>query len=357
MKIISIVPRLPPAIDGVGDYALCLARQLRKDYGIETQFLVCSPTWEGSAYIENFPVFKLETRSEEALLSMLSQEKVSKVILQFSGYGYAKKSCCFWLINGLKRWLKNTASHQLITMFHEVYSPFGMPWKSQFWVSPVQRFLAASLIKISKSTITNTKLYAKMLDELCTTKKYDFTVLPVLSTVGETYEPLPLFKRKKQLIVFGQPYTRMQSYQNSSREAEFICQSLGIEEIIDIGEPIDSIPCKIGDIPLTTMGMCSPIEIGRILQNALAGLIYYDPRHLAKSSVFAGYCAHGLLPINTSFKHVNQSEVLAGEHYWMPDNKRKITNEDELQKIATNSYFWYKSHNLTVQAKVFSELI
>lgn len=28
--IIQIVPRLPPAIDGVGDYALNLARQLRK---------------------------------------------------------------------------------------------------------------------------------------------------------------------------------------------------------------------------------------------------------------------------------------------------------------------------------------
>ena len=33
--ITAIVPRLPPAIDGVGDYTLNLARQLRKDFNMD----------------------------------------------------------------------------------------------------------------------------------------------------------------------------------------------------------------------------------------------------------------------------------------------------------------------------------
>jgi hypothetical protein len=39
-KIHQIIPRLPPAIDGVGDYALSLARQLRHDYDIDTHFII-----------------------------------------------------------------------------------------------------------------------------------------------------------------------------------------------------------------------------------------------------------------------------------------------------------------------------
>jgi hypothetical protein len=38
MRIIAIVTNLPPAIDGVGDYALHLARQLRQDHNIYTCF-------------------------------------------------------------------------------------------------------------------------------------------------------------------------------------------------------------------------------------------------------------------------------------------------------------------------------
>jgi len=47
MNIIQIVPRLPPVIDGVGDYALNLARQLPKDFNIQTHFIVGSSTWKG----------------------------------------------------------------------------------------------------------------------------------------------------------------------------------------------------------------------------------------------------------------------------------------------------------------------
>jgi hypothetical protein len=54
MNILQIVPRLPPAIDGVGDYALNLARQLRQDFSIHTHFLVCDPNWNGKTELEGF---------------------------------------------------------------------------------------------------------------------------------------------------------------------------------------------------------------------------------------------------------------------------------------------------------------
>ena len=40
---IMIVPRLPPIVDGVGDYADLLARSLQTNFGISTQFIACDP--------------------------------------------------------------------------------------------------------------------------------------------------------------------------------------------------------------------------------------------------------------------------------------------------------------------------
>ena len=58
MNIIQIVPQLLPVINGVGDYALNLARQLREDFGIETHFIVNDPHWQGEELIENFSISK-----------------------------------------------------------------------------------------------------------------------------------------------------------------------------------------------------------------------------------------------------------------------------------------------------------
>ena len=48
MQFIQIVPSLPPAISGVGDYAYLLAKQMRETKGIQTIFIVCDPTWKNA---------------------------------------------------------------------------------------------------------------------------------------------------------------------------------------------------------------------------------------------------------------------------------------------------------------------
>jgi len=87
----QIVPRLPPAIDGVGDYALSLARQLRLDYGLDTHFTIGYPTWPQTEQVEGFQTAKLTTCSTEALLNQLDPKY--PVSLHYVGYSYAKKGC------------------------------------------------------------------------------------------------------------------------------------------------------------------------------------------------------------------------------------------------------------------------
>ncbi len=58
--VIAIVPRLPPAIDGVGDYALNLARQLRKDFNIHTHFIVGNSTCKVQQKLKDLLLVKLQ---------------------------------------------------------------------------------------------------------------------------------------------------------------------------------------------------------------------------------------------------------------------------------------------------------
>jgi hypothetical protein len=52
--IYQIVPRLPPLIDGVGDYSLQLARTLRENHNIDSKFIIGDPSWLGPTELEGF---------------------------------------------------------------------------------------------------------------------------------------------------------------------------------------------------------------------------------------------------------------------------------------------------------------
>jgi hypothetical protein len=68
LKVMTIVPRLPLLIDGVGDYALQLAQVLRCQHQIETEFIVCDPCWQGTV---PFPVQVLTADSATELFDRL----------------------------------------------------------------------------------------------------------------------------------------------------------------------------------------------------------------------------------------------------------------------------------------------
>src|SRR5687767_6719708 len=134
IELIAIVPRLPPVIDGVGDYALSVARELRERSGIDTHFIVGDPSWIGKEIVEHFPVSKLTNRTESQLRAILTQEQSNKVLLHYGGYGYAQRGCPDWLVAALTKWRTEREGHKLITLFHELYAS-GPPWTSSFWLS------------------------------------------------------------------------------------------------------------------------------------------------------------------------------------------------------------------------------
>jgi hypothetical protein len=353
INIIQIIPRLPPAIDGVGDYALHLARQLRKDYNIQTHFIVGNPGWRGAPEIEGFPISQVSDRSAETLLSILLGNQPCAILLHYVGYGYAQRGCPVWLIKGLQRWKTLFSSQTLITMFHEIYASSYPVWTSPFWLSPLQKSLAISLARLSKYCWTSQQKNAQILQQI-TAAKHGLTFsMPVFSNIGEAQNLPILHKRKQRLVIFGTYGRRLPIYQKSHHILSKIVQDLAIQEILDIGKPLSLTLTKIADVPIVELGERSASDISSLLLDAVAGVIDYPANLLAKSGIFAAYCAHGLLPIIVGTESVSKEidGLIPGKHYWLPEWESQSLQMAIAQDIASNAYVWYQGHNLAVNAQ------
>lgn len=359
MEIIQVVPKLPPAIDGLGDYALNLARQLRQEFNQETHFVVGDPNWHRERDIEGFPISVLPKRSGAAVLSCLSQMDASpaSVLLHYVGYGYAQRGCPVWLVDGLQRWRTTGVNRFLVTMFHELYA-FGPPWTSSFWLSPLQKNLARHLARLSDRILTSRQNYAQSLHTLSRSKHSQISTLPVFSNIGEPDQVSSLAQRERCIVVFGSPSNRRRVYRESWAELQLTCELLGIEEIWDIGSKTGLNLSTVNGVPIRELGERSAAEISGLLLKSLAAFFNYTPEFLAKSTIYAAYCAHGLLPVSHVGSSVSVDGIIEGKHFWTPHHQTEgLKSLESLQAIADQAHAWYQTHNLSVQAQTFAALL
>src|SRR5687768_7569655 len=120
--VLQIVPHLPGTLDGVGDYALNLAKALSADHGITTTFLVAGKTSATSK--DGYAVLSGLNHDDSGELA----RKYDHVILHYVNYGYQARGIPFSLRGFVKR-LRAQLRGRWVTTFHELYAS-GPPWKS-----------------------------------------------------------------------------------------------------------------------------------------------------------------------------------------------------------------------------------
>jgi len=350
--MISIVPSLPPSINGVGDYAFLLARELRCHHGLDTQFLVNDTRWTSSSAIEGFQSDSCSNNPEQ-FASQLSNG--STVLLHYVNYAYQKRGCPLWLFQGLRLWKAQSPHNRLVTMFHELYA-FGPPWTSSFWLSPVHRVLAAQLCKLSNFAVTSMSMYSAKLSAWDESKAGLIHVLPVFSNIGEPVTVPKLKTRKNRMVIFGGKAMRTRAYTVSLKELTDVCQKLCVDEIVDVGPELGfSIP-NIG-VPQIVLGKLDQGEIYNIMVESKFGYIDYFPGYLVKSGIFATYCSHGLVPVCARYNPSEKDNVYNGKHYLESNAKSANLTSDFLQSISNNAFAWYQNHRLAKQTEMFAAVL
>src|SRR6266496_2777035 len=206
--LIQIVPMLPTATCGVGDYALAVARVLRVEFGVDTVFLVANSRGESAGRVEAFATMRLESCSKEflaeALCAATQGVEQPSVLLHLSPYGYSRQGCPYWILQGLRQWKRQRQTGRLVTMFHELYST-EPPWRKAFWFGPAQRMVGGGIVRESELAITNVHLAGSRLESMDPSKRGAVEVLPIPSTVGEPVAPGALSGRARAMVIFGLP--------------------------------------------------------------------------------------------------------------------------------------------------------
>ncbi len=237
----------------------------------------------------------LNGTTPEHLQNGLAALEAETVILHYSGYGYTPRGAPIWLANGLERWKKAQADSRLIVMFHEIWAS-GLPWQSSFWLSLSQRHCVSRIARLADAVVTSTTFYRLRLQPFVRPGT-EIHVQPIFSNVGEL-EYLPGFGERKPVgVVFGRGDTRRRTYERFRPYFDQLRMS-GIERLVEVGSERKETMGLNWPFPVERLGPLEAGEVSAIMARARWGLFECPVRLAAKSTVFAGLAAHGVLPIH-----------------------------------------------------------
>jgi hypothetical protein len=335
---IQVTPAYPPDISGVGDYAALLSAKFC-EAGEPMATLVARPDAPERAPSDE--VIYLARKEAEALAQAI--DEYDRVLLHFSGYGYARRGLCSWLVDGLSLWKARGRERRLVTVFHEVYAT-GPIWRSSFWTALPQRRIARDLARLSDKGFVSSQGGYDHLQLLY--PNLPLEVLEVFSNVGELDGPPTLGEKAPLAAVFGGVGRRGQVYRSLRAAGEGARDALrhaGINRILDIGPRMD-VPNEIAGCEVQACGPLPTADVSDLLSGVRIGLLNYRRDRITKSGIAAAYFAHGLLVVNTGDKGRYPRNIREGIH--LADLWRLQSGSYNAPAIAAAGWERYRTHGI-----------
>lgn len=346
MDLVQVVPSSP---GGVQDHA-GLLRGAWIDQGWRSEVWPLDEAASRRSSLARRLLEVLEWSTVEPTIPASAPRPAVALILHFSGYGYASRGQCHWLLEQLVEARAQLGSSLRVAVyFHELFAS-GPPWRTAFWLSPWQARLARGFARTADVVLTNAEAHAVWLRRMSPGRRVD--VAPVFSNVGEPRPVTAASRRVRRVVVFGSAPTRARARRafDRHREAVAMLHALGVNELIEVG-PGDASWQGLRGWPALVVreeGTMAPAALSRLLQDSAFGLLDYPLHLLAKSSVFAAYASHGCVPLVLAPAGRAGDGLLGGRHYVALDGP--CAARIELDDIGTAAWSWYRGHALTIQA-------
>ncbi len=346
-RLIQVVPRLLPTRCGVSDHAIALASELRTSYGIDSAFVVLN-----SDERCDLPYSITHCAPQQLMSACVAScgSQPAAILVHLSGYGYSADGAPTLLAEAFGT-VRADERFRVAVYFHELFAT-GMPWKSAFWYSQRQKRAVRTIAEACDLLVTNTRSYVDWLTrETVPQSVSPIQCMPVFSQVGEAEQHIPLTDRDPVMAVFGLGATRQNAYQELSALGTML-RHLGIQEILDIGPDFEA-PGEVYGIPVRRMGVLAATEIATQFSRSTFGFISYPHARLAKSGVFAGYCAHGVVPV-IARHFLGQVDGLVDGVQVLSPRTMIAAQASGLEPISIAAWRWYSGHRLRDHAAVYA---
>jgi hypothetical protein len=326
LNVLQIVPKIPGDRDGVGDYALSLARILSADFGITTSFAVAS---------------ELES----------SRKNHEHVILHYVNYGYQKRGVPFGLLSSLRSLRKNSPG-RLVTVFHELYAS-GLLWQSAFWLQPLQRHVARSIARISDVCLVSSETMLHQLRALWPNVCAE--VNPVFSNFGEPSILSDQFSNRDphRWVICGGTALIERSLHSFRAILNRIPEFFSPRELFVLGgsgnPATRALLVDLANVRVDYRPQIDAGEATQVLSTCSFGWLDYFHQPdvpsdvILKSSAFGAMCAHGVIAI---FPYRGSPIAIDGDAlpgpYFIDERFIELPPANDREKIASQIYHWYQ---------------
>ena len=362
-RVLQIVPRVPGTLDGVGDYALNLARALLTGHNISTLFAVAKETSVTAK--DGFEV--IAGMDEDSVDSLAGQ--CDHVILHYVNYGYQARGVPFYL-RRFARKLREKIQGRWLTNFHELYAS-GPPWRSAFWLRPMQVTIARDLIDVSNACFVSNRTIEKEIHAYDPAKK--IYLAPVMSNFGEPELTDFRAASPKHWTICGGTALVARSLISFRRmraaiPAEFAPAQLDVIGGRDEAATRTLINALAGDASGLACRYHPEVSAERaselLRQCSFAWLDYFGtgkvwPEMILKSGVFAACCAHGVVPV---LSHQEEAFALEGDPmpgpFFMASRRTYFPPPDALRATRQKIHAWYHAHAASPRlAQIYAEAL
>lgn len=355
MRLLHLLPRVPPAICGVADYAWNLALALRSREAVESTFLAAGSAWVEPGSQTTFPVHRLAHASAGSLHNWLTrhQDRHNAVLLHLSPYGFDKRAVPWWLAGAISRQARSPHAPPCITFFHELYAD-GPPTTSAFWLKPLQKAVLLRIGRASAGLLTNRRPYADWLEARL---GKPIKVLNVFSNFGEPEQVAPLRDREPALAMFTSASHNGKPLEANIETAAGLARRLEFQRVHVIGG-CNACPATAAGLPVIRHGVLPASEISALLAQCRAAFSTYNPLYFGKSTLIASFAAHGLAVIAEQHDPPDLPDGLSfGREIIAADRLPGLGPDcnDSLQMYGDALRAWYLNHNLPRTASAFAE--
>lgn len=317
MKLLHIVPKPPPAIDGLTDFALRLGEALSGDFGIESLYLAPEPN---------------------SVEDQLRRTECDALLLHYSGYGYQHRGVPFWLIGALERF---SGRVPLSVFFHELWTATP-PWRSPLYFAPAQFLLIRRLERIARHVFTSTPKMKRRLRKRA-------LLTPIPSNIPAVSRVDPPRGEQLRIVVFGQEHTRERSIRSHAKLLRLLVRNerLAVLKLIGkSGSDFQTAQALVGAERVAVHTDLPAEEVANELALSDLALSFYPMDCVTKSGSIMAAVANGcpvLLPAQrvTDAYLPRLPVIVSGGS---ADEALEALSTENLGRTAAEALAWYHAH-------------